>query len=217
MSQKFNWPQPGCVGLWHFNRNMNDSSGYGNNASGLDITWPTAKFGLGANLNGVSSYMDISDHASLHTTQFTISVWYKGTDAGDISTIYSITGGYRGPTYYFNYGLVFAVCDGLLAIGTADMDYKFNYIYGTEVVNDGEWHWCAATPGKVYVDGQLVGSGSETTPGWYATHDVCIGARYEGGVATDILTGLVDELMLLNYALTDNQIQRAYLFQVGAL
>lgn len=217
MSQKFNWPQPGCVGLWHFNRNMNDSSGYGNNASGPDLTFQTAKFGFGAVLIGTSSYMDISDDASLHTTQFTVSVWYKGTAAGD-NTIYSITSGYRGPTYYFHFGLSFDIHDGLLTIGTADSSYDFNYITGTEVVNDGEWHWCTATPGKVYVDGKLVGSGSDTTPGWYVTPNaVCIGARYKEGAVINTLTGLIDELMLLNYALTDNQIQRAYLFQVGAL
>lgn len=66
------------IGYWSFNEGLgdvaNDSSGFGNHATGLDSAWVSGKYGYGTNS---SSIIVPPDSSLLPSTSLTISAWAR--------------------------------------------------------------------------------------------------------------------------------------------
>ncbi len=212
--------QSGLVAWYPFNGNANDASGNGNNGIVNGATLSTDRFGnanAAYDFNGISSYIDIPQNAILNglTTNFTLSAW-----------IYQ-----RGINQNFGYriidkcpaglpdGWTFDTWDGssyrrlrLQAAGS----YNPNVI-GATFYSLMQWHHVVATvsgtTGKVYLDGNLDGSGDVGSIPQNML-DVFIGRANIGcgggcGIE-EFFNGLIDEVRIYNRALSDSEILQLY-------
>jgi hypothetical protein len=223
----YNWPHPGCVGLWHFEDNGNDSSGQGNNGSPTaDVAYTLGKFLKCSYLT--ADYYTLSYAAALKVSNLTISMWYKSTSADAVSALFACSGIYIGPSGYTYYGYRFDTRSGkatLMVMGTS--------IIGNTSINDGKWHFLMGTRNdsvaRVYVDGRL-DAATNSPPGLsYNAHNPAtyqyagayIGAAYRPMTAPSTIgyfpTGYIDELMIENYSIEPKEAMDRYLFQRGLL
>ena len=226
MSSAFNWPQAGCVGLWHFADNGNDSSGNANNGTAsAGVAYALGKFGKCADLT--ADYFTLPYSASLKVSNLTISAWYKSTSAGSVETILACSGIYVGQPYRY-YGYIFET-----RAGKVSLKLMSSVLTGNMTINDGLWHHIAATRddnyARIYVDGSLDAKVATTTALSYCSHAPAsyywagahIGAAYRAMIAPSTIgnfpTCCLDELQLLNYALSPNQVRRLYAFQIGRM
>lgn len=226
MSSAFNWPQAGCPGLWHFQDDGVDSSGTGNDGTpSAGVTYAFGKFGKCANL--VADYFSLGYDASLKVTDLSISTWYKSTSVGAVETLMACSGIYVGSPYGY-YGYIFETRSG-----KASLKLMNAVLTGTAAINDGHWHWIAATRddayARIYVDGSLDVEVATPTALSYCSHapasyywaGAFIGAAYRAMIAPSTIgnfpTCYIDELQLLNRALSPAQVRQRYAFQRGML
>ena len=226
MSSAFNWPQAGCVGLWRFEDDGVDSSGAGNDGTAsAGVTYAFGKFGKCANL--AADYFTLPYSASLKVSNLTISAWYKSTSAGSVETILACSGIYVGQPYGY-YGYIFET-----RAGKVSLKLRSSVLTGNMTINDGLWHHIAATRddnyARIYVDGVLdvEASGPVTlsycshAPASYYWARAYIGAAYRAMIAPSTIgnfpTCYLDELQLLDYALSPAQVRRLYAFQIGRM
>ena len=218
MSSAYNWPAPGCLGLWYFEDDGDDSSG--NNWDGTPsggITYWKGKFGRGVTLSEDTYALSYAD--APRPTSFTILCWIKTTHTDASMPLLHVAGIYTGISYTLRYGFYFGTGDGkvLMLIGAGSTVYQS--FTGPTVVCDGDWHHIAVTRdddyARIYVDGRVDRFYSSpvppqyNNPGLYNTTDAGI------GYATT--TSLIDELQLLDYALSPSDMRRLYAFQMGRL
>ncbi|MFA7164623.1 MAG: LamG-like jellyroll fold domain-containing protein [Desulfoplanes sp.] len=223
----WNWPSPGCVGLWHFQDNGNDSSVEANNATASGgVAYALGKIAKCTNLT--ADYFSLPYVDSLKVTDLTISCWYKSTSNDNPGVLLATSGIYVGSSSYGYYGYRFETRSGkatLLIMGTA--------LIGSTAINDGAWHFLVATRNnsiaRIYVDGRIDASlGSPPSlsycnhgPASYYWAGAFIGAAYRPMIAPSTIgyypTCYLDELKLLNYAESPETIQNGYFFQVGII
>jgi len=227
MSSAYNWPHAGCVGLWHFENNATDSSGKGHDGTDMGgVTFAFGRFGKCAVFDGTARF-ELSTGAyvaEFMLTTFTILMWYKSTDTSSRSVLFMQEGITIGSSTTCYYGYEMETASGVvrLIIGNGYISWAL-ILAGTTAVNDGSWHLIAATRdtdyARVYVDGKMDAVESNpVTPvfsGTYRTGSI-------GGGYTDISFSYypicqMDELQLLDYALTPAQMSRLYAFQRGML
>jgi hypothetical protein len=222
----YNWPAPGCAGLWHFADDGVDSSVNANNGTASDgVAYALGKFGKCANLT--ANYFTLVYAASLKVANLTISAWYRGTSVDNPGTILACSGVYIGSPG-IHYGYILQTQSGKASLRLMD-----SVLTGNIAINDGLWHWIAATRddayARVYVDGYLDAEAANPLSMTYCTHapasyrwaGAYIGAAYRMMVAPSTIGNLptcyLDELQLLDYALSPSDIRRLYAFQMGRL
>jgi hypothetical protein len=221
----WNWPHPGCVGLWRFQDNGNDDSGQGNNGTpSAGVAYGLGKFAKCANLT--ADYYALTYSADLKVADLTISAWYKSTSAGNPEVLLACSGIYVGSAGYGYYGYRFEVRSGrlvLMLMGTA--------LTGSTAINDGSWHFLMGTRensiARVYVDGRIDASIASPSSLSYCGHapasyywaGAFIGAAYRPMIAPSTIgyfpTGYLDELMLENYAISPQEALARYHFLAG--
>ena len=210
----------GLVAYYPFNGNANDASGNRNNATVYSATLTTNRFGIANaayDFNGSSSYIDIPQNAILNglTTNFTLSAW-----------IYQ-----RGINQNFGYRIIDKCPAGLPGGWTFDTwdgssyrrlrlqaagSYNPNVI-GATFYSLMQWHHVVATvsgtTGKVYLDGNLDGSGDVGSIPQNML-DVYIGRANigcGGGCGLEeFFNGLIDDVRIYNRALSPSEIQSLY-------
>ncbi len=230
MSSAYNWPHAGCEALWHFENNATDSSGKGHDGTDVSsVTFAFGRFAKCAVFDGTSRFSLVLDEA-LFLTTFTILMWYKSTDASARAVLFGASG-IKVNSYNSNfYGYDIETASGMprLLLGAGSTSWALT-LSGSTAINDGAWHFLAATRdadyARVYVDGEIVAE-EETPPtpnfGTSAAYRCCsIGGAYVDGY-TPLSIGYLptcsmDELQLLDYALTPAQMSRLYAFQRGML
>jgi hypothetical protein len=82
-------------------------------------------------------------------------------------------------------------------------------------INDGAWHFIAATfdgaTQRLYVDGVLEASATNTNPAWTDNHHFCIGSFCDSsGNSFSTFGGLIDEVEIYNRALSASEIQAIF-------
>lgn len=222
----YNWPHPGCVGLWHFEDNANDASGQGNNGTNSGgAAYGIGKFGKSTYLT--VDYWILTYSAALKVSDCTISCWWKGTEAGSRAVLFATSGVYIGsPSVYYGYSMD-------LHDGKIGMYINETQISGSALVNDGNWHFLIATRdnsvARLFVDGRIDGyydsppaiSYCNHYPAGYYWAGSFVGAAYVKKAAPSIPgmspTGYIDELMVENYAISPQEALNRYLFQKGVL
>lgn len=227
MSCTFNWPQAGCVGLWHFEDNGVDASGAGNDGTAsAGVAYAFGKFGKCANLT--ADYFSLGYDASLKVADLTISAWYKSTSADNPGTILACSGIYVGSGSYGYYGYILET-----RLGKVSLKLNSFVLTGNIAINDGLWHWIVATRddayARIYIDGAMDAEVASPDAINYCNHapasyyyaGAYIGAAYRAMIAPSTIgnfpTCSLDELQVLNYALSPAQVRRMYAFQRGFL
>jgi len=230
MSSAYNWPHEGCECLWHFENNALDSSGNGHDGTDSGgVTFAFGRFGKCAVFDGTARFA-LSLDAAMMLTTFTILMWYKSTDASGRAVLFTASGIKVNSADSNFYGYDIETASGMprLLIGSGSIRWALT-LAGSTAINDGAWHFLAATRdadyARVYVDGEIVAE-EETPPtpnfGTSAAYRCCsIGGAYVDGY-TPLSIGYLptcrmDELQLLDYALTPAQMSRLYAFQRGVL
>ncbi|MGA2172887.1 MAG: sugar-binding protein [Sedimentisphaerales bacterium] len=195
----------GLVGWWKLDEKEGttaaDSSGNGNDGTlvGNPVWRPQGgKIGGAIEFSGKGDYVEIANESNFDITgQITISAWVnitsvpqewtgivtKGDSAWRLSTDFA--------NNVFHFGLA-----------------RESYLNGRTRVDSGQWHnvVCVYDGRKmsIYVDGNLDVSKPQTGP--IATNDfpVCIGENIE--LTGHCWNGLIDDVRVYNYALSDSEI-----------
>lgn len=190
-------PDPGIVGLWHFDGNALDSSGNGNDGTPQgDAGFDTGMFGQALSVDGVGDYVDVGDIGV--TGDWTVEFWANPGSAS-VTIYYPIglslgspngKGIFVGGTYAPTAGK-WGVYDGT------------NWILGSAVSTDTWYHFAVTKYGTTYTlyrGATYENSGTLTD---IDISDLDIGRRSEGVWYFD---GLIDEVRIWDEALTADQI-----------
>ena len=217
------------IGHWGFDEGTGlsaaDLSLLGNTGILTGHTWEPRNLGSSVCFDGTAGQqMTTGDGSVPNPPALTIAGWVKVSPQqnswgwiggfGDSAGLHVNLSDQNGLTFYFYQGpgnWRFATVPGS-SLGI-----------GSQGLRDGLWHHVAgsydpASGIKLYVDGELKGSGAESSPINYARGgNFVAGAMLPDGSSQSSrnLNGCIDELTLHSYALTDAEI--AELAQVGDL
>jgi len=198
---------------YKFENNAVDSSGKGINGTATGSPgYASGVFGQAISLNG-SNYVNCGKPALLNFAlqNWSICAWVK-TAQTDKGTVFANGGDETG-------GIRYAVCVGEITAGavtvTTDDDVTKVQATGVTTVNDNQWHHVVGLRKRaellVYVDGVL--DASNTLPASYdlsgtSQHNAYVGAITDhtdatGNTLEKFYNGLIDDLRIYNYALSD--------------
>ncbi len=207
------------VAYWKFDENSGDkaydSSGYGNNGTlygGLDTTgWTNGKFNFALNFDGIDDYVSIPNSPSLQTiAQLTIEAWININKIQSRMTIVS--------KHYNEYELMIDNSGSQLRFYKFDRNSNYwECAYISFSFETQKWYHLGVTMNGTkitfYINGvKYSPSGYFYSPMAYGTipgtHPLYIGRRVW---STNYFNGIIDEVKIYNYALTDEEILKEYL------
>jgi hypothetical protein len=210
---------PNLVGWWKLDEGMGsivlDWSGHDNHGTLANgPIWTEGNDGGAVQFDGKDDYVNLGTPAQLYIPDnYTYSAWFRvGEDInGDSGVQYLLCIGSRSD-------LVFGVednvgIDGDLALHYYDTAPGFHAVgVGKTVWSSGDWHMVAgtkdsATGHKIYLDGELKNSDTNTNNDNYATSRmISIGARAWTG--HQYYNGTIDDVRIYNRTLTQDEIQK---------
>ncbi len=220
------WQQPsafgtaelaGLVGWWKLDekegRTAADSSGNGHEATVQgNPDWQPAGGRIGGTiaLGGDGDFLDVADQAPFNCTGgVTLTAWIKAKQL-DKPWQAIITKGdntYRIQRNNETSVLEFA-CTGL----RIPNGNEYGSLFGNKAITTGEWHHVAGVyDGKkmyVYMDGAL--DASQEASGAINTNDARLQIGGNTAVGDRFWNGLIDDVRVYNYGLTEGQIQQLY-------
>lgn len=206
--------EAGLVGLWHFNNNLLDSSGNGNNGEAINDARFSSNsiFGSGAELlDGTDDYVNISDSSSLDSTEMTVSAWvkYAGSD-GQINWNRIIS---KKTAWTDNDGFEITMVLGsdseIYAAGSGDNPNV--QVSCVDSWTNNSWHHVAVvykgSSVNIYCDGSFKGSG--------AINPIVANNRplLFGGMQDKYFDGILDEVGIWNRSLSTDEIAALYYLQ----
>jgi len=202
---------PGLVAWYRFDGDAFDSSG--NNLHGTEMGDPTYEagvFGQAISLDGDGDYVDCGLAPEFDITEFiTFTYWIKvvAFDKEWNTVISRGDDSWRSSRAGLNGFMEAAVG------GTAG-----NYTYGVTPVDDGEWHhigWVYdGTMNYLYLDGEVDATEENSGQITVSSYPLYIG---DNSQATGrFWTGLIDDVMIYNRALTQDEVQRVMQSSAGA-
>ena len=218
-------PPAGMMSWWPGDGDASDIKGGNHGTLQNGATFAPGMVGQAFSFDGVNAFVEIPNSAPFNPGgAFTVDGWFyidpnATGNAGDAATLvsksdYGSSGG----------GWVLLFEDRGPAIGSKALHFE---VYGgggifararsadNLVTNPGWYHIAAvfdvaaAPQAKIYLNGSLVATSTETTPAVLANNfNVRIGAAYAG--AHDRFNGLADEVEFFNVALTQDQTQAIF-------
>ena len=211
------------AGNWPLDGNSNDISGNANNGfNEANVSWVNGRYGQAGDFSGTASGIDLPNNASLKPTVLTVSVWFKGTP----------TNGTFMENWFVNaskfYGFLFDIDATfprlVISKGTGNtLGTDFEIAASPIACNDDIWHMLTGTFDgnniKFYFDGVLVDTQSyAATLTYAATQYPMIGIRQDTYQSWSYpVDGILDELFLLPYVWTEQDVRRWYAYSKGLL
>jgi len=208
---------PNLVGWWKLDEGMGgivlDWSGHDNDGTLVNgPIWVEGNDGGALQFDGSNDYVNLGTPAELYIPDsYTYTAWFRvGEDInGDSDAQYLLCIGSRSD-------LVFGVednvgVDGDLALHYYDTAPGFHSLgVGKTVWSSGDWHMVAGTKDstghKIYLDGELKNSDTNTNDDNYATtRMVSIGAM--GWNNDEYYNGTIDDVRIYNRTLAQDEIQ----------
>jgi len=193
------------IGLWRFEGNNTDEKGL--SCTDYNISYSAGKFGQGANFNGASSRIDVTNSANYDVSRLTISAWIKPTsttqngfifEKGSVNTQYSLF--LEGTIIIFrthNGTTTHDLIGGMTAMG----------------IVAGNWHHVVVTYDgqlkKMYVDGILRRTAVYTSTLRTGQSGQRIGA-YGGATPAYWFNGSMDDVAVFGRALTNKEVRELY-------
>lgn len=196
----------GLIGLWNFNGNGLDSSGHGNNLTlNGGATFGPGLFGQGLVLNGVKgtdgSMTSNNPAFNFGSGDFTMQVWVNFSATGFEQTLLEKFSGCCGPGWT------------LTTPGGSDLQF---FAGGAIVLNapasfsTNVWHqFVAERSGNMFylfMDDNLVASGSSSNPLISTSDPLLFGARDPGDFRNFTLNGTEDDVAIWDRALSTSEI-----------
>jgi prepilin-type N-terminal cleavage/methylation domain-containing protein len=171
-----------------------DISGNGNNGTlAGPLTSVPGVFGNALNFNG-SNFITINNTITTTLNSFTVSAWFKTTNASDIKIV-----SFQSTTHPIQtIGGQFRMCFPVTGC-----------VVGTRMVNDGNWHFATVTGDGTSIRGYIDGTPEATA----ATNAAVItNTLYIGGCSSGYyFAGAIDQVRLYGAALTARAIKEQYL------
>lgn len=204
-----------------FEGNSNDSSVYGNNGAGYNVSYVSGKMGSSAiSFNGTNGYVSVPHSTSLNlnfgapSNKFTISVWVKTTQASRMF----LSKGRDNTTSNIDYQLGLSSAGKLKFWSWSQSAGVANTLEDADgtAINDGNWHLVTfvnegANSHKLYADGVLV---EENTSTW--TYNCSNAEPLEFGrfknatYGTTYFSGQLDDSKTFNRALIPSEIKNLF-------
>jgi hypothetical protein len=200
-------PSNGLVGWWGFNGNANDESSSGNHGTVFGASLTTDRFGIN---NAAYSFNGNNNYISMQTMNFipknntprTLSVWMNPSTLSNQWTSTAI--GYGSPST--NNAYMFGLGNNIITVQGWAVDFGASLSYVVD-----QWiHAVCTYDGlnvKIFVNGNLVGSGTNSTWNTMGT-EFYFGARPSKG--NSFFPGRLDDLGIWNRALTQTEITSLY-------
>jgi hypothetical protein len=216
----------GTVALWHFNENSGttaaDETG---NHNGViqNAGWVPGRFGSGLSF-GDTDRVEIPDHPDWSTPQVTVQAWVRATEFSSTYNCVVTKGSYPTPV---DLGYAMCVYDGQLVflMGNADgtnWAVLLHAMGGTALSTDTWYHLAATYDGahvRLYVNGVLDANSTANPYAYaggmhYSVGPVDIGSSLQQASA-DSWEGTIDEVRISNTALSDAEIEAAFILTAG--
>ena len=217
---------PSLLAWWKLDEGMGvtvlDWSGLGNGGTLANgPQWVPGNDGGALYFDGTDDYVDLGTPSELHLPDnYTYTAWFKvGVDInGDSGVQYLLCIGSRSD-------LLFGVEDGVGVNGDLSLHYydtapSFHAVgVGQTVWSSDEWHMVAgtkdsATGHKIYLDGELKNSDTNTNNDNHATSRmISLGARAWTG--HQYFNGTIDDVRIYNRALTQEEIRDVMVGTLG--
>lgn len=167
-------------------------------------TWTTnGKFGKALSFDG-NDGVSLGDSSSLQPNNISVSAWFKTSASGEQRIV-------RKRYYGYNLG---QDENNKIRFFLYTSTGSSNPAISTNSYNDNSWHHALGTYDgstvKLFVDSKLVGSTLATTTGniYYTADAVTIGR--DGTYTQNFFNGLIDEVKIYNYALTEDEVKLEY-------
>ncbi|MET8243117.1 LamG-like jellyroll fold domain-containing protein [Streptomyces sp. NPDC005202] len=203
---------------WKLNQtsgtNVTDASGTGNTATASGVTWSDGA----ANFAGTSGQQIATNGPVLDTSaSYTVSAWVKMSSLPTHNETIVAQNGSTNSAFMlqYNYAHTSAPLWSMEQTSKDASGATFPAAYSTAEPTSGDWThlvgvYDAATGAvKIYVNGTLSGSGTNTTP-WGATGPLTIGQAKYAGSPTDFLPGAVSNVQVYQRALSSTEISSLY-------
>jgi hypothetical protein len=206
----------GLVDWWPAEGNANDLIGGNHGVLMNGATFAPGRIGQGFSLDGADDFVEVPHTAGLNLPVFSVGAWVffdRAENAGQRNFIVakgdgaSAQGGFflaHDDLFFGSNSLVFSVDGGpglysYVAIPDAFPVPAFYHLAGTF---DG-------SVARLYVNGNLVGTGSPSVPMMFNSYSLRIGASHQMEVfgVDDRFRGIIDEVGLFDRALTDAEIE----------
>ena len=222
------------VSYWPMDEPINDSCPSGEDV--CDVKGPSNGIATGTSIvdgfhsksrsfNGTSDFINVGRHSSLDlSSKGTISLWVKSNrtyPSNDGTTRFrgildkSTSGGAGGQSYYIDwYGTNSSrILRARIVNGASVQGFTIsNYDMGTN------WkHIVLTFDGsnlRLYIDGGLVGTTTQTISAQYLNTDVNIGRAFQAAHHWD---GLIDEVMIFNEGLNQSEVEALYNSQASVV
>ncbi|MBN1980949.1 MAG: T9SS type A sorting domain-containing protein [Chitinivibrionales bacterium] len=214
------------VGYWSFDQikgdTVLDASTQGNNGLMYNKLLTNGVKGNCMSFGGGNRYVKIPASASLHVQNFSLIVWFYTADSVTPMPLVEFTAdtGFAGPHFWINTtGYTKSVPGALQAnIREQGADNQFTIATDKSIFDAGVWNCCAVVLQDnyvfIYANGVLV-SEQPYEFCWILKTGIPIyfGKRPEN--SSDVLsgayfTGMMDEIMLFNYALSADSVATIY-------
>jgi len=200
-----------AVGIWRFEQNSLDSSGYNNHGTVAGAVYTDGILGSALSFDGVDDYVDINKKwTDLGiTNKFTISAWVKHA-TGSITTNKGI----------INDSLASGLSRTGLGMNTSSQKWSASayntingYVSATGGTIDNNWHYLTGVYDgsyiHLYVDGIFINKAAQTG-NISGTVNIKIGRSGDFVTVGYWFNGLIDEAQIYNQVLSAFQIQQLY-------
>ncbi len=215
------------IGYWKMDEEQGEvAHDYsGNNHHGTLMNMDTQTDWLSGDnckLNGCLDFDGSNDYVSVNhaqvfnmglpSDQFTLSAWIKTSESGILPIISK-----SRPTAIVSFPFYFSIMSGKLAFERwHESPNTHHYFYGDKQINDGKWHLVtfvniSSSDHRMYVDGVL---DSQNTMTWTLdnnnTQPLYIAKFHNNQWGQSVYSGLLDEIKIFKYALSEEDIKREY-------
>lgn len=205
---------PGPVAYWKFDEGTgstaNDSAG-NNSGTITGATWASEDqcvSGKCLSFDGTNDYVRRGTLSNSLASHLTVCAFIKTSSMNGY--IFQLN---RSPSNYLNEFVLQVSDDGKLQFwdySTSDGGFSPSQSSNIDINNDAWKHVCftkSGTTGKYYIDGKLDNQVVASIDVAYGSNDFVVGSDYRG--STDF-NGLIDEVKIFPYALTEDQIKTEY-------
>ena len=204
------------VAYYPFNGNANDESGNGNNGN---VNGPSLTYDRHGNSNSAYYFDGIDDNISIPRSiedNFTISFWIKSTqNDGNSERWYWSNGLVDAEVSNVTNDFGISMGNGLAVFGVGNPDTHVNS--AGNLLNDNGWHMITATRNisdglmKLFIDGELVNSGTGSTNSLTAPSSISIGSLQ---TQINFYQGYIDDIRIYPVILDSDQVTDLYMTEV---
>jgi len=199
------------VASYAFNNNALDGTAFRNHAQATDVKSATDRFGYGNSayaFNGTSSEIEASNSSQLNSPYTTVSMWVKPNSLPATSEVFLISfGGWQERFKVSVPAHGKPVWTTNNSSGISDMDSGDG-----NVLEVGVWKHVVflhnGTNDKIFMDGVLVAS--KAVSGTLNSTDNPLGIGYNAVDGGNWFDGVLDDVQIFNYALSDGAVADLY-------